>query len=138
MPRSASTPIRTAMRCLSLLPLCLALIACGGKDTILPQDGPTMKDVYEGHTGRMGTGSLMDARSSLRRPMSDTEQDVTPFVRDEASEIQQKFKRLPNPDIVMFSFPHLATGEEVPVPGYMTVFPMFESNHYALPGEPTE
>lgn len=126
------------MHCLKVLPLCLALAACGGKDTILPQDGPTMTDVYEGHTGRMSTGSLLDARSTLRRPMSDSEQDVSPFVRDATGEIAQKFKRLPNPDLVMFAFPHLATADGVPVPGYMTVFPMFETNHYAMPGEPAE
>ena len=34
----------------------------------------------------------------------------------------------------MLVFPHLAKGR-YPVPGYATVFPMYESVHYALPGE---
>ena len=38
----------------------------------------------------------------------------------------------------MYVFPHLATGEQLPVPGYTTVFPSHESVKYALPGEASE
>lgn len=48
--------------------------------------------------------------------------------------MQQRFQRLPNPDLVMYVHPHLAKGR-YPVPGYLTVFPMYETVEYALPGE---
>lgn len=34
----------------------------------------------------------------------------------------------------MYVFPHLARGR-YPVPGYVTVFPMYETVEYAMPGE---
>ncbi len=51
--------------------------------------------------------------------------------------MQQRFARLANPDLVMVVYPHLAKGK-YPVPGYVTVFPMYEQTEYALPGEVQE
>lgn len=52
--------------------------------------------------------------------------------------LRQRFARVPNPELVMVVFPHLAKGQ-YPVPGYVTVFPMYEqANLYALPGEVAE
>src|SRR5690606_32252392 len=51
--------------------------------------------------------------------------------------MNQRFARLPNPDLVMVVFPHLAKGQ-YPVPGYVTVFPMYDQTQYALPGEVTQ
>ncbi|EPN3101219.1 TIGR03751 family conjugal transfer lipoprotein, partial [Salmonella enterica] len=52
-------------------------------------------------------------------------------------EITQQFPRLPNPDMVMYLYPHLADGN-TPVPGYSTVFPFYSQTQYAMPGERTE
>ena len=46
--------------------------------------------------------------------------------------MQQRFARVANPDLVMVVYPHLARGK-YPVPGYVTVFPMYESTEYAMP-----
>ena len=35
----------------------------------------------------------------------------------------------------MFVAPHLATNDQVPIPGYLTEFKMWEKDYYALPGE---
>jgi conjugative transfer region lipoprotein (TIGR03751 family) len=48
--------------------------------------------------------------------------------------MRQRFARVPNPDLVMVVYPHLSRGK-YPVPGYLTVFPMYEQTQYALPGE---
>lgn len=48
--------------------------------------------------------------------------------------LQQRFARVPNPDMVMVVFPHMDK-QNYPVPGYVTVFPMYEQAVYALPGE---
>jgi conjugative transfer region lipoprotein (TIGR03751 family) len=98
---------------------------------------------------RRGTGGgqaarqLLDARQGLRRPL--TEIDVqtppppTPPTRARrANEIQRQFRRLPNPDLVMYVFPHLAGSDPVPVPGYSTVFPLYQRVQYAMPGERVE
>jgi hypothetical protein len=61
-----------------------------------------------------------DSAAQLRRTLSDP--------------LNNRFERLPNPDLVLYVFPHLAPGR-YPVPGYTTVFPMYESVQYAMPGE---
>ena len=58
------------------------------------------------------------------------------FNRTADNEIRALFPRLPNPDITIYIYPHLATKNQVPVPGYATVIPLYERVQYALPGEP--
>ncbi|RMP98524.1 hypothetical protein ALQ14_04920 [Pseudomonas savastanoi pv. glycinea] len=38
----------------------------------------------------------------------------------------------------MYVFPHLAGSDPAPVPGYMTVFPLYQRVQYAMPGERVE
>lgn len=116
----------------------LTLVGCGGKESILPQDGDTMQQVYVRHAGRQGQADLLDARSRLRRPLSDVDAEQAQyFLSDQSSEPVQ-YRRLANPDLVMYVFPHRATASDVPIPGYTTVFPLYEQIFYALPGEPVE
>ena len=64
--------------------------------------------------------------------------DQARYSRTAQNEIYSQFKRLPNPDLVMYVFPHLAGTDPVPVPGYSTVFPLYQRVQYALPGERVE
>ncbi len=57
------------------------------------------------------------------------------YTRTPTNEIQVLFPRLPNPDIEIFIYPHLATKNQVPVPGYTTVIPLYDTVQYAMPGE---
>ena len=84
-----------------------------------------------------------DARQALRRPLTDTDVQAAPgvqtrYTRTAQNEIYRQFHRLPNPDLVMYVFPHLAGTDPVPVPGYSTVFPFYQRVQYALPGERVE
>jgi conjugative transfer region lipoprotein (TIGR03751 family) len=86
---------------------------------------------------------LLDARQELRRPLNEAQvahqqASADAFTRTPQNEIYSQFKRLPNPDLVMYVFPHLAGTDPVPVPGYTTVFPMYQRVQYAMPGERTE
>lgn len=63
---------------------------------------------------------------------------TTLYTRTAENEIKSQFHRLPDPDLVMYVFPHLAGSEPVPVPGYSTVFPFYRQLQYALPGERVE
>jgi len=124
--------IRTAI---SISVVGLAAAACGGKAAILPETGPTLLDIYEDHMGGAGQGALLEARRALRRPLADEAIDPKAYTRSAENELHALFVRLPNPDLLMYVFPHLATADAVPVPGYSTVFPMYERVIYALPGE---
>jgi conjugative transfer region lipoprotein (TIGR03751 family) len=119
-------------------PLSLLLLAgCGAmgdKESILPQEGASMKEVYDGHfkhsslrhrQGRVGLGPGSAGAGDA---------NLAGFTREANTEIQSQFPKLPNPSLVMYVFPHLtATGQ--PVPGYATPFTMYEKTEYALPGE---
>jgi len=129
----------------------VAAIALGGcatsSEKLLPRGEHTMLDIWQHETGG-GTGSqagrqLLDARQSLRRPPTDADVQAAPslnvaYTRTAANEIHRQFHRLPNPDLVMYVFPHLAGTDSVPVPGYSTVFPLYQRVQYALPGERVE
>ena len=124
----------------------LFLAGCAtSKDELLIHGGQTMHDIWSREAGNGGRAAreLLDARQSLRRPL--TREDVQAAPREQArytrtahNEIVSQFKRLPNPDLVMYVFPHLAGTDPVPVPGYSTVFPLYQRVQYALPGERVE
>ena len=118
-----------------LASISLVLAGCAStKESILPQDGPAMKQIYEEHVQKMGRQDPLVLRQELgNRPV--LSEQAEGYVRGAQNEIDTRFPRLPNPTLVMFVFPHLAGEEGVPVPGYATTFPMYERVEYALPGE---
>ena len=134
-----------------VLPLLLALAVLGGcatsKDELLPHGDHTMLDLWQQETGG-GSASLagrrlLDARQHLRRPLTEADVREAPaeaaaYTREAANEIYRQFRRLPNPDLTMYVFPHLAGSDPVPVPGYSTVFPLYRRAPYAMPGERVE
>ncbi|MEW8279833.1 MAG: TIGR03751 family conjugal transfer lipoprotein [Candidatus Thiodiazotropha sp.] len=129
--KPSSTPIAV----LGLISLVLAGCA-STKDTVLPQDGPSMKAIYEGHVHEMNADNPQVIRGELGdRPIVAGEAALHGYTRDAFNEIDVLFPRLPNPTLVMYIFPHLAGDAGAPVPGYTTAFPMYEQVEYALPGE---
>ncbi|WP_238946692.1 TIGR03751 family conjugal transfer lipoprotein [Seongchinamella unica] len=104
------------------------------KESVLPQDGPTMKSIYDQH---MVDVQKSDHRRTIAgQPLPQSGIDhYQGFVREAANEIDTVFPRLPNPTLVMYIFPHLSGSGRTPVPGYVTTFPFYEKAEYALPGE---
>ncbi|AUV37472.1 TIGR03751 family conjugal transfer lipoprotein [Klebsiella pneumoniae] len=121
-----------------LLLAALWLAGCStSKEQLLPPGDSTMLDLWQQKSGSPQMAA--EARAVLRRDLNDAERNAQSAVaesysRDANSEIQQQFPRLPNPDLVMYVFPHMTAGN-VPVPGYSTVFPFYSQVQYALPGE---
>jgi conjugative transfer region lipoprotein (TIGR03751 family) len=115
----------------------LALAGCAStKEAVLPQDGPSMKAIYEGHVLEMNARDPQVIRSELgNRPVQTGEAALQGYTREAFNEIDVLFPRLPNPTLVMYVFPHLAGETLAPVPGYATAFPLYEQTEYALPGE---
>lgn len=124
----------------------VSVIALGGcstsKEEMLPPGDSSMLELWQGEDGGGSARNAVAARDSLRRPLTDIERQATAaddrsYSRTQESEISQQFPRLPNPDLVMYVFPHLADSN-APVPGYSTVFPFYSQVQYAMPGERTE
>lgn len=127
------------------LMLSVLLTGCStSKEALLPVGDNDMMAVWSGKT-TANTGSHAGqeaARATLRRALTDNENQHRQtmnddYTRTQSSEIHQQFPRLPNPDMVMYVFPHLSAGN-LPVPGYSTVFPFYHQVQYALPGERVE
>ncbi|TFW43163.1 TIGR03751 family conjugal transfer lipoprotein [Pseudomonas fluorescens] len=125
--------------------LAVALLSTGcatSKEELLPHGDNTMMDVWEqGSTGSSNSASsrqLLDARLGLQRSLEDGRAENIAYTRTAQNEIYSQFKRLPNPDLVMYVFPHLAGSDPAPIPGYSTVFPLYQRVQYAMPGERTE
>lgn len=115
------------------------LLAGCASDTaqLLP---PGEHDIQAIWNGAAGQGSpLQQARQALRRPLEAEPQALeAPYSRSAANEIRSQFPRLPNPDLLLYVYPHLTGSEQAPVPGYTTVLPFYQKVQYALPGERLE
>jgi conjugative transfer region lipoprotein (TIGR03751 family) len=129
---SSKSPIRLSTSLASVL---LVAGCASTKEAVLPQDGPSMKSIYDAQ--HMVDVQKPDHRRTIGGqplPQSGIEH-YRGFVREAANEIDTVFPRLPNPTLVMYIFPHLSGSERSPVPGYVTTFPFYETVEYALPGE---
>ncbi|QHF44057.1 conjugal transfer protein [Pseudomonas sp. S35] len=135
--------------------LALLLALLGGcatsKEDLLTHSDRSMMDIWQQETGDGAVGGagqvarhqLLDARQSLRRPLTDADVQAAPaeqmrYTRTARNEVYRQFQRLPNPDLVMYVYPHIAGTDPVPVPGYSTVFPLYQRIQYAMPGERVE
>lgn len=125
----------------------LVVTACStDKDEMLPPGDDSMMEVWTqgtgGGAGNANERKLLDARQMLRRSLNEstaaTREEHSRYTRTAQNEIYQQFKRLPNPDLVMYVYPHLAGSDPAPIPGYSTVFPLYQRVQYAMPGERTE
>jgi conjugative transfer region lipoprotein (TIGR03751 family) len=123
-----------------------ALAGCTtSSQELLTHDGNSMFEVWNQQTSGSVRGNqlpqqLLEARMVLRRPLQGSEppESNIPYTRNAQNEIYRQFRRLPNPDLVMYVFPHLAGSDPVPVPGYSTVFPLYQRVQYAMPGDRVE
>lgn len=128
-----------AMSNRQLLPLVLislVLAGCVG-DSVIPPSSMTMVEIYDEHN-RQASWNRVDidsARSRIGRPSTPGDVDLAGYTREAQTEIAQLFPKLPNPDLVMYVFPHMAGEGNYPVPGYSTTFSLYEQDYYALPGE---
>jgi conjugative transfer region lipoprotein (TIGR03751 family) len=132
-------------RLITIVTVAVSLVLTGcstSKEALLPAGDSSMLEIWQGEDGGGTARNAVAARDSLRRPLTEPESQAVAAVdrsysRTQESEITQQFPRLPNPDLVMYVFPHLADGT-APVPGYSTVFPFYSQVQYAMPGERTE
>lgn len=139
------------MRILMLVMLAaisINLTACSSmRGNVVPQKGPTMEQVYDS----MGSSSSSlngTSYSSTSLNTQDGDQDLKKIRQDNrrsmamkssslpeqvsASAIHREFRELPNPSLKVYIYPHLAGNDEVPVPGYYTVFNGYNQDYYAL------
>ncbi|CCW28980.1 TIGR03751 family conjugal transfer lipoprotein [Xenorhabdus nematophila] len=121
------------------------LMGCStSKDKLMPVGDHNMMEIWQGKAGeKVSTGQLVQqAENTQVRPLKEHKQGTQitlsdSYSRTQETEISQQFPRLPNPDMVMYVFPHLSQGN-LPVPGYSTVFSFYQQVQYAMLGERIE
>ena len=122
--------------------LALSLAACsvtGPRESPLNEvtaNSPTVLNIYRGSTASKDSTELVrDALQgpSPARPIKEQDGTLSRYWNP-LEPLRSRFSKVPNPDLVMVVFPHLAKGK-YPVPGYVTAFPMYEQTPFALPGE---
>jgi len=122
-------------RLISAVFLLTSLLGCTHPGSILRNDGLTMSDLIVDGRRIDSRGSQSRGAKALLRE-SRAPRSTQSYTRDSLNEIDQLFPTLPNPEIAIYIFPHLATKDRVPVPGYTTSISLYSNDEYALPGEP--
>ena len=107
------------------------LAACA--TTKLPESTSSMAEIYDG----VDRNAVRPIALSTERPLAGGGGDLSSYTRSAATELTTRFPRVSNPTLVMFVFPHIVGGD-MPVPGYVTTFPLWDNAPYALPGETPE
>lgn len=115
-----------------LAPLALSINVLGltgcSEPMVIPESGMNTLDVYQQHVG------TADMPVKMYREVLNNRRDLYGYTRNSSNEIEGLFPKLPNPELVLYVFPHLS-GKNRPIPGYATQFSMYEKDEYALPGE---
>ncbi|MEZ9362454.1 TIGR03751 family conjugal transfer lipoprotein [Vibrio cyclitrophicus] len=114
----------------------LGLLGCStSQDDTLPNPQTNSEQVWQNQMsgGGVSTDALSQTQGELRVPLDMTTlaQRQSDYTRDSWREATNVFPRLPNPDVVLYVLPHQSGA--LPVPGYSTVFPLYERVHYAAP-----
>jgi len=127
--------IKTIYSLLSIS-FCIVLSGCATSGTAIPQGGPTMAQVYEEAMQQSKGETLDKARNTISQKINLNQHvNNTELTRDTKNEINNLFPILPNPELVMYVYPHFAGNDQLPVPGYSTAFPLYDKVYYSLPGE---
>ncbi len=128
----------------------LAGCATAGKDAIPQKGDMTMAQIYKQETGLSMTNApaafnqqnqdeLQKARKKVKKEdfVSPDRVIYTGYTANGKNQINNLFKKLPNPEIALYVYPHLVyqNGDAQPVPGYTTAFFLYQKNHFAMPSE---
>lgn len=138
------------MRTLLILMLAVTsinLTACSSmRGNVIPQKGPTMEQIYDsmGSPTNLSDSSYSsnsaDNAEDLKKIHQQTQRSMamqaTPWLEHvSANAVNREFRELPNPPLRVYVYPHLAGEDQVPVPGYYTVFTVYDHDYYVLADE---
>ncbi|QLB12787.1 conjugative transfer region lipoprotein (TIGR03751 family) [Bisgaardia hudsonensis] len=125
---------------IGILFLTALLAGCStSSEDLLPTNGHSIRDVWDKNAG---SGQLHQYRSQDNRSIDPVDyisnREQSSYTRTAENEIDNLFPRLPNPNLLMYVYPHLSPSTEMmPIPGYSTVIPFYSRVQYAQPGERT-
>lgn len=113
----------------------ISLTACTSMTSRrMPAGSVTMAQAY--NKAINGTEPLDHIRATVGNA-DNKSVDYYQYTRTQKNETHAQFKPLANPSIVMYVYPHtVGNGNDlIPVPGYSTIFPLYDHVYYAMPGD---
>lgn len=128
------------MTVLSAIGLAFLLSACStSQKELLPTGDETMRDIWNKGGSDAQLQYYRDRDNRRIDPVNYiSAKEQKNYTRSAENEIKNLFPQLPNPDLIMYVYPHLsASGEPMPIPGYSTVIPFYSRVQYAQSGERT-
>ena len=141
--------MKIQLQCLLLIPLfssvaMLSGCASPGKNMIPVGGDKTMPEIYKEEVGlgiKTPSGVVSDKHSlsGVRSEVIGPQPKVhyVAYTATANNQVRNLFKRLPNPEVPVYIFPHLVrvNGESYPKPGVTTGFFLYKNNHFAMPNE---
>lgn len=128
----------------SLISLAMAgLTGCSSMlSSKMPSGSVSMAQTYNSaingtdNDSSTGDGSITQVRNQVRT-LSLSMPNYVNYTQTQENQINNLFPLLPNPNVVLYVYPHLAGvgNDQTPVPGYSTAFPLYQQVNYAMPGE---
>lgn len=110
------------------------LTACTMTGNVVPKAGPSMEQVYDSMPDRRYF-SMQSPENKNLHELAYLKEEAQPAKVNKPALPHRQFRKLSNPELTMYVFPHLAGKEALPIPGYSTVFNAYTNDHYALPNE---
>ncbi len=127
------------MRLSRMLMLAMGLIsvstlsACSSMSgNVVPEKGPTMEKVYDSMDNM---DSIEETDVSKNTNLKANVEEIKTQRSLPLTVASNTFHKIPNPELKMYVYPHLGGKDELPIPGYYTVFNAYTQDHYALPNE---
>lgn len=126
----------------AVLFIALGAVLAGGcstkpRDTdIFPDGGATTAELLTGVKDKVTAyfGTSAERADYLGHPLVEKYTPNSSRSLAHIDELRRDFHQVPNPEITAYVFPHLNDGE-MPVPGYFTIFNLYDTDHYALEQE---
>lgn len=102
------------------------LSACHTTGNVVPRTGPSMEQVYDSMQHSAIPRKIKPIKNLAQ------EEERTALNQVSVSRATNTFNKITNPELKIYIYPHLSGTEEVPIPGYTTVFNAYERDHYTL------
>lgn len=125
-----------------ILTTMIILVGCSSmeKKELLPDGGLTTAQIY---SGQQSSSDSVNSQSTnyydkgyyLTKPLDIENRSMSDISAHHLEELRQDFKTVPNPEILGYVMPHFNHKTDIPVPGYFTIFKLYNREHYARSGE---
>lgn len=117
---------------LIIMLISINITACSSMGNVVPKTGPSMEQVYDGMNQPTFTlpNNMVWNTSNQTPPLTSVNLENTAAKNPSADTVSQDFKEIPNLELSVYIYPHLAEEENLPIPGYWTQFNVYKKDYY--------